>query len=160
MPNDVTLREHLVQVLDWTSAHADFDAAIQGISPATRGQRPEDLPYSPWELLEHIRIAQNDILEFCQNSDYAQPDWPADYWPEQPGPSSDAAWQDSIDQFRGDREEMKRIARDTPDLYAEIPHGDGQTYVREILLVADHNAYHLGQLVAVRRLLGEWDSDA
>ena len=160
MSNDASLREHLINVLDWKSAHADFDAAIGRISPGKRGQRPESLPYSPWELLEHMRIAQRDILEFCQSSDYTQPDWPAEYWPVSAEPPTAAAGDESIGVLRDDRDGMKDIVRNTPDLYAEIPHGDGQTYMREVLLVADHNAYHLGQLVTVRRLLGEWGSGA
>jgi hypothetical protein len=158
MGDDNSLREHLVRVLDWRSAHADFDAAIQGIPMEKRGQRPADLPYSPWELVEHMRIAQRDILEFCRDAEYTAPDWPVDYWPGAPEPPGPAAWKDGIEAFRSDRAGMKDIVRDPAiDLHAEIPHGEGQTYLREVLLVADHNAYHLGQLVTVRRLLGIWE---
>lgn len=157
MDNDVSLRKHLVRVLDWQSAHADFDAAIAGVPASKRGRRPDDLPYSAWELLEHMRITQRDILEFCRDPEYAAPDWPADYWPESAEPPTNGAWQKSVEQFRRDRTELKQLVRDrSVDLSAAIPHGDGQTYLREILLVADHNAYHVGQLVTVRRLLGVW----
>lgn len=153
-----SLRDHLIAHLDGRQAHVDFGAAIGGIPPAKRGARPEGLPYSSWELLEHVRLAQWDILDFCRNPDYDQPAWPADYWPEESGPGSPEAWDASVEGFREDLEAMKELIRD-PDteLYAEIPHGEGQTYLREALLVADHNAYHLGQVVTVRRLLGIWD---
>jgi len=122
-----------------------------------RGTRPDGLPYSPWELLEHIRIAQHDILDFCQNPDYTQPDWPEGYWPDAVAPSSSAAWEGSVHQVRNDLQAMKDLVSDpATNLHAKIPHGDGQTVLREAMLVADHNAYHVGQLVTVRRLLGCW----
>lgn len=152
------LRDHLRRVLEWKDAHATFDAAVADVPPALRGRRPHGLPYSPWELLEHLRLAQADILEFCVDPAYREKEWPADYWPPSPAPPSDAAWDESVAAFRRDREALRRLAADPAvDLFAKIPHGEGQTYLRELLLVADHNAYHVGQLVAVRRLLGDWD---
>ena len=157
MDTDASLRQHLLNLLDARQAHATFDEVIDGVPANLRGVRPDDLPYSPWELLEHMRIAQVDILAFCRDPDYAAPAWPDDYWPEGPAPPSDAAWTESVRQFRSDLQAMKDLVSDpATDLHAEIPHGGGQTYLREALLVADHNAYHLGQLVTVRRLLGAW----
>lgn len=156
-PSDDPLREQLLTLLESRNAHVDFDTAVGDLSPEARGRRPDQLPYSPWELLEHIRIAQWDILDFCRNPDYEQPDWPEEYWPEGPKPPEEAAWMNSIAAYRRDLEGMKDLVREPDlDLHAEIPHGDGQTYLREVLLVADHTSYHLGQLVTVRRQLGVW----
>lgn len=158
MSADPSLREHLRKLLDWPDAHVTFDAAVEGIPPELRGRRPERFPHSPWELLEHLRIAQADILDFCTNPAYAELRWPADYWPPSPEPPSPGAWDSAIESFRADRDAMRELAADREiDLGASIPHGTGQTYLREILLVADHTAYHVGQLVAVRRLLGIWE---
>lgn len=157
MPNSDALRQHLLVALDGKGAHVDFEAAVHGLPEALRGQRPEGLPYSPWELLEHLRFTQRDILDFCHDPDYTEPDWPGDYWPDVPAPPSPDAWDASIEAFRADLQAMKALVADPEtDVHAVIPHGDGQTYLREALLVIDHNAYHLGQLVTVRRLLGAW----
>jgi hypothetical protein len=154
--NDDALREHLARVLDWGDAHATFDDAVQGIAPDLRGRRPDGLPYSPWELLEHLRITQRDILDFCRPG-YREMTWPDDYWPSSPEPPSSAAWDESVAAYRADRDALKAIALDRKqDLLAPVPDGTGQTYLREILLAADHAAYHVGELVAVRRLLGAW----
>jgi len=119
--------------------------------------RPEGLPYSPWELLEHIRLTQRDILNFCQNPAYKAPKWPDGYWPKSTAPPTPDDWQQSVAAFRADREALQAMTADPAlDIYARIPHGEGQTYLREVLLVADHSAYHLGEMVAVRRLLGVW----
>ena len=154
--SDDSLRTHLAKLLDWKEAHAGFDAAIEGIPADIRGRRPEGLPHSPWELLEHLRITQHDILDFCVNPAYEEMHWPDDYWPSS-SQSTAEQWDKSIKDFRADREAMKRLAAEA-DLFAKIPHGTGQTYLREILLVADHTTYHVGQLVAVRQLLGAWPS--
>ena len=155
--SDDALRDHLVRLLGWHDAHADFEAAVAGLPPELRATRPTGLPYSPWELLEHLRITQLDILAFCRDANYAEPRWPDDYWPGTAGPPSAEAWEESVAAFRRDREELAQLARDpNVDLFARIPHGTGQTYLRELLLVADHNAYHVGELVAARRLLGAW----
>lgn len=154
---DDALRTQLRGLLDWKDAHVNFDAAIDGIPPDVRGRQADGLPYSPWQLLEHMRIAQHDILDFCRNAAYVEKKWPEDYWPKSPAPQNTAAWQQSVAAFRRDREALKQLVADPKvDLFAKIPHGTGQTYLREALLIADHNAYHLGQLVAVRRLLGVW----
>lgn len=155
-PDDV-LRKHLLNLLDGRQAHATFDDVVAEMSSDLRGMRPHGLPHAPWELLEHMRIAQADVLSFCHDADYTAPNWPDDYWPEASAPPTEAAWGESVRQFRDDLEAIKAMVADPgTDLYAEIPHGDGQTYLREAMLVADHNAYHLGQLVTVRRLLGAW----
>ena len=152
------LREHLVRVLDWEDAHVGFDKAVDGIPPDRRGARASGFEHSPWQLLEHIRIAQDDILDFCVNSAYTHTmKWPDDYWPKDPAPPSDKAWTDSIASSVRSREALKRLATDIEDLTARVPTGKGhQTYLRGILLAADHVAYHVGQIVAVRRALGAW----
>ncbi|MCI0661540.1 MAG: DinB family protein [Acidobacteria bacterium] len=154
-PNDV-VRTHLAKVLSWQDAHVSFDAAIDGIPPEMRGVQPSGLPYSLWQLLEHLRICQWDILEFCRNPDYKEIAM-EDYWPQTTAPLKPDSWEASIAGFRNDCEALKQLALDPQlDLFAKIPHGTGQTYLRELLLVADHNAYHVGQIVMVRRLLGIW----
>jgi hypothetical protein len=151
------VRNHLVRLLDWEEAHVGFDKAIDGIAVDRRGARAAGFEHSPWQLLEHLRLAQDDILDFCINPDYTHTlTWPDDYWPA-PAAPNDAAWWESIASFARSREKMKALARDVPDLTAKVPTGKGdQTYLRAILLLADHNAYHVGQLVAVRRALGIW----
>jgi uncharacterized damage-inducible protein DinB len=157
MASQDPLRTHLLKVLDWHEAHVDFEAAITGIPADLRGARREGLPYSPWQLLEHMRIAQHDILDFCRNAAYAEMKWPDDYWPKDPAPPTAQAWDAAVAAFKRDREEVKALVADPKvDLFATIPHGTGQTYLREVFLIVDHNAYHLGQLVAVRRQLVVW----
>jgi uncharacterized damage-inducible protein DinB len=155
--NEGALRHHLARLLDWKEAHAGFDAAVDGIPADKRGARAAGFEHSPWQLLEHMRLAQEDILDFCVNANYAHNlKWPDDYWPS-PAPSSDAAWNESLASFTRSREKMKALARDVEDLTAPVPTGQAeQTYLRAILLVADHTAYHVGQLVALRRALGIW----
>jgi hypothetical protein len=152
------LRDHLVRLLDWEDAHVGFDKAVAGIPPDKRGVRPPGFDHSLWELLEHIRIAQEDILDFCVNAGYAHAmAWPADYWPQSPGPESREAWHGSIASYIRARDAMKRLARDAEDLTATVPTGKAdQTYLRAILLSADHAAYHVGQMIAVRRALEAW----
>ena len=151
-------RDQLARVLDWAEAHVDFDKAVDGIPPEKRGARAAGFEHSPWQLLEHIRIAQDDILDFCVNSAYEHTmKWPDDYWPGDPAPPSPNAWTDSVAKYARAREALKRLARDVEDLTAKVPTGTPeQTYLRAILLTADHTAYHVGQLVAVRRALGIW----
>ena len=152
-----SLRTHLQKLLDWNDAHVDFDRAVSGLQAEHVGTVPPGLPYSPWQLLEHMRIAQHDILDFCRNTDYEELDWPDDYGPRASAPASPDAWDASVQAFHRDREALKALAGDgSIDLFARIPHGQGQTYLREILLAADHTAYHVGEMVAVRRLLGLW----
>jgi uncharacterized damage-inducible protein DinB len=152
-----SFRDHLVRVLDWEDAHVGFDRAVEGIPPDLRGAVPAGFEHSPWQLLEHLRLAQEDILEFCVDASYQHTKaWPDDYWPQDPAPPSPEAWADSIESVTRDRDGMKRLAREV-DLTATVPTGsDGQTYLRAVLLVIDHTAYHVGQIVAVRRALGNW----
>lgn len=155
MDNEQALRDHIVRLLDWGHAHIKFDDAVKDFPPELRGVRPPNGPHSAWELLEHLRLAQWDILEFSRDAKHVSPQFPDGYWPPTPAPPSDDAWNESIAAVRRDLDALIAITRDpSTDLYARIPHGDGQTILREILLAADHNAYHLGQLVYVRRLLG------
>ena len=152
------LRDHLERVLEWEDAHVGFDKAVEGIPPDKRGARAAGFEHSPWQLVEHIRLAQEDILDFCVNAAYAHTmTWPDDYWPEDPAPPNEKVWTDSVASYARSREELKRVAREVEDLTAKVPTGKGnQTYLRSILLTADHTAYHVGQLVAVRRTLGIW----
>jgi hypothetical protein len=157
MTLDAALRQQLSRLLDWQDSHVGFDKAIADIPPDLRGQKPAGLPYSPWRLLEHLRITQRDILDFCVKPDYRELHWPRDYWPASDAPPSASAWDDSIRQFREDRQALQQLAQDTSvDLTARVPQGNGQTFLRELVLVADHNAYHVAELVVVRRLLGIW----
>ena len=157
MDQHAALRAHIGQALDWQEAHVGFEKVVEGLPPELRGTPPQGLPYSAWQLLEHMRLTQHDILEFCRNPNYVERHWPDDYWPPTDAPPSPAAWRKSVDAFRADRDALKRFATDPAlDLFAKIPHGSGQTYLRELWLIVDHNAYHLGELVAVRRLLGIW----
>jgi hypothetical protein len=154
---DKALREHVLFLLDGGGAHAKFDEVIAGIPPNLRGQRPAALPHSLWMLLEHLRIAQWDILEFSRNAKHASPKWPEGYWPKTEAPTSAADWNASVKKFRQDLKAMQALVKDPKtDLFAKIAWGDGQTVLREALLLADHNAYHLGQMLDVRRLLGAW----
>ncbi len=152
------VREHLVRVLDWEDAHVGFDQAVTGVPPEARGMRPPGFEHSPWQLLEHIRIAQDDILDFCLNAAYEHNrKWPDDYWPTAATPPDHAAWEDSIAACLRSRERLQQLAREVDDLTAPVPAGKAnQTYLRAILLAADHVAYHVGQIVAVRRALGVW----
>lgn len=157
MPSDELLRQHLVDLLAGGNAHVDFDRAVAHFPVELRGRRPEGAEHSAWELLEHMRIAQWDILEFSRNPNHQSPEFPAGYWPAAPAPSDEKAWDQSVAAFRKDLRAFCSLVTDqTTDLFARIPHGDGQTILREALVAADHNAYHLGQLVLVRRLLGAW----
>ena len=157
--SDQVVRDLLAKALAWQDAHATFDDAVKDIPPEARGRVPENLPYSAWQLLEHLRITQKDILDFCVDPDYEDMKWPDDYWPSSAAPASDKVWTDAIHAFNHDRKKLQALAADTSiDLEAKIPHGSGQTYLRELVLVIDHTAYHVGQLVLVRRLLGLWKS--
>lgn len=155
--NDQALREHLVYLLKGGGAHVHFMDAIEGFPEAKRGAYVEGLPHTGWQLLEHARIAQWDILEFSRNPKHVSPGFPEGYWPKTPVPPDSAAWNKSIEAFQRDLEEMIKLVKDPKtNLLAKIPHADGQTILREALLAADHNAYHLGQLVDLRRALGAW----
>ena len=160
MKEDRALRQHLLSLLDSHNAHVDFDAVIKAWPVKLRGVRARGQPFTAWRLLEHMRIAQWDILEFSRDPKHVSPDWPEGYWPSGDAPPNQAAWEKSVRAFRRDIKAMKNlVAKPSTNLFARIPHGTGQTILREALLVADHNAYHLGQLVVLRRLLGAWPED-
>jgi hypothetical protein len=155
--NDQSLRKHLIELLDAGHAHATFDKVVEDFPAKLRGEVPKGLPHSAWMLLEHMRLAQWDILDFSVNPKYKELKWPDDYWPKTPAPPSEAAWDKSVQSFRDDLEAMKKLVQDPKiDLFAKIAWGDGQTILREAMLVTDHNSHHLGQLIDVRRLLGIW----
>lgn len=155
-PNN-SLRQHLIELLKGGSAHIRFEEVVTGIPAKLRGQKPPGLPHSAWMLLEHLRIAQRDILEFSRNRKHVSPAWPSGYWPRGEAPPNSDSWNASIKKFRQDLKAMQNlVANPRTDLHARIPWGEGQTILREALLAADHNAYHLAQLVDVRRVLGAW----
>jgi len=155
--HDEALREHLIELLDGGHAHPPLSRAIDGLPADRRGATTAGVPYSPWMLLEHIRRAQQDILEFSRDPDWQTPAWPDGFWPDEQAPPSDAAWDEALEQFERDLEAMKELVRDdSRDLYEPFAWGDGQTLLREAMLVADHNSYHTGQIVALRRALGCW----
>ena len=157
MIDESATRELLSRLLDWEDARVGFDAAISGVPPRFRGVKPAGAPHTLWQLLEHIRIAQHDILDFSVNAGYREQKWPDDYWPRRETPPSAAAWERSVKQVRRDRRALQRLAASRRlALTDRIPHGSGQTYARELVLVADHNAYHVGQIVLLRQLLGIW----
>lgn len=151
------LREHLLWLLRGGNAHVGFEDAIANLPVELRGGMPAGITHTPWQLVEHMRIAQWDILEFSRNPDHISPAFPDGYWPERQTPPDAAAWNASIDAFRKDAQELQGLVADPDqDLFTPFPWGEGQTLLREALLVSDHNAYHLGQLIAVRRALGAW----
>jgi hypothetical protein len=162
MASDQTasLREHVLYLLRGGGAHVDFDRAVAGLPAELRGAKAAGVPHTPWRLLEHMRIAQWDILEFSRNPGHVSPSFPDGYWPKGDAPPDAGAWDRSIAAFRADLRAMADLVADpSVDLFARLPHGKGQTVLREALLVADHNAYHLGQLVVVRRALGAWKDE-
>ena|ERR1700688_587516 len=155
--SDRVLRRQLIELLSGGSAHAKFEDVIKGIPAEMRGKKAAGLPHSLWMLLEHLRIGQWDILEFSRNAKHVSPEWPKAYWPDTDAPPSEKAWSDSVKNFRQNLKEIQDLVADPKtDLFARIPWGNGQTVLREALLLADHNAYHLAQMVDARRLLGAW----
>jgi len=157
---DQTLREHLAYLLKGGGAHVHFMDAVEEFPASKRGTFVKGLPHTGWQLMEHARIAQWDILEFSRNPKHVSPNFPGGYWPKAPSPPDEEAWTRSVKSFQNDLRAMVRLVTDPKtDLYAPIPHGDGQTILREALVLADHNAYHLGQLVDLRRALGAWPEE-
>jgi hypothetical protein len=155
MSNADSLRDHLSRLLDWGNAHIKFEDAVKDFPPELRGKRPAGAPHSAWELLEHLRLALWDIYEFSVDASHVSPAFPDGYWPATPEPPSETAWDESVAAYREILRKFAALVSDeSVDLFAKIPHGDGQTVLREALLAADHNAYHLGQLVMVRRMAG------
>ena len=159
MDREKQLRQQLAKALDWHEAHAGLAAAVDDFPAELRGRVPAGMPYSAWQLLEHIRIALWDIVEFCRNPRHKSPPWPDGYWPKKPAPPGEEAWEQSVKSIHDNLTAMRQMISDAKqDLLAPIAGGSGQTLLREALLIADHNAYHLGQLVLVRRALGAWKS--
>ena len=155
--NDSTLRQNLIELLRGGHAHVIPAQALDGLNPASRNVRPADGLHSIWEELEHMRLAQEDILRYTLDASWTSPAFPEGYWPKETGHLTEAAWSESVAKFFADLDEVIRLVQDNGlDLTAEIPHGEGRTYLREILLIADHNAYHLGQIVQIRKVLGDW----
>jgi hypothetical protein len=155
--NDAGLRKHLIDLLKGGSAHVQFMDALEEFPPNKRGTFAPGLPHTGWQLLEHARIAQWDIVEFSRDPKHVSPGFPEGYWPKTPGPPADAEWDKSVQSFQHDLNEMVALVQNPrTDLFSNIPHGDNQTILREALVLADHNAYHLGQLVDLRRALGTW----
>jgi uncharacterized damage-inducible protein DinB len=154
---DKALREHIVRLVKEGGAHITFEQALADLPPNVRTRKPPDAAHTIWQLVEHMRIAQWDILEFSRNAKHVSPEWPSGYWPRPDVTPDQKAWDASMEGFRSDLRAIEKLVADpSTDLFAKIPHGDGQTILREALLVADHNAYHLGQIVHLRRLLGAW----
>lgn len=153
-------REIVASAMDWEQAHASLDKAVEGLPADLRGRRARGAPYSIWELLEHIRRAQRDLLEFCRDAGYEETlGWPGDYWPDGPAPASEEEWAECVDAIHRDREDFRRWTVEAEvDLTDRIPHGAGQTYLRTVLVAVDHASYHVGQIVLVRKLLGVWGS--
>jgi hypothetical protein len=157
MGGDSALREHLLDLLRGGNAHVTLEDAVRGFPVELAGVRPEGAPHSAWELLEHVRIAQEDILRFSQSAEHVSPPWPKGYWPNSPAPR-EGQWEQTVAAIMRDLAEFEAMLKDPrQDLFRKFPWGEGQTLLREALLIADHNAYHAGQLVIVRRLLGAWD---
>ncbi len=157
MENDKALRDRLIYSLQGKGAHVNFDQAVKNLPKELRGKRVPNGPYTTWQLVEHLRRTQFDILDFSRNPNYKELEWPKDYWPEEDAPPDDAAWENSIKAFQRDLQELQDLVADPKnDLFAKIPHGDGQTLLREAILVIDHNAYHIGELVLLRKLMGAW----
>ena len=155
---DQMMRDQLLELLRGGGGHLKFEDAIADLPPNLYGGKPPGQPHTPWRLLEHLRIAQHDILEFSRNAHYKAPKWPDEYWPTTDGPAKASDWDTSVRQFQADNKAMQELVSDPKtDLLSPVPHGQGQTIFRQAMLVADHNSYHLGQLVIVRRLLGAWE---
>jgi hypothetical protein len=152
------IRDPLIRLLDGRQAHASWKDVLEGFPSHLRGKKPAGAPHTPWQLLEHLRIAQWDILEFSRSAAHISPRFPEGYWPSEAEPPDECAWEDSLESFRSDLEAMKElVSDDSSDLLAKIPHGTGQTLLREAMLLADHNAYHLGQIVLLRKMLSGWE---
>jgi hypothetical protein len=155
--DDKALREHLLELLRGGSAHADAGTILDDFPAKLRGAKPANAPYTPWQLLEHLRFTLNDLLVFSTDPNYVESKWPDDYWPAKEPPSA-SEWNASVNAFKADLAAFEKLVQDPEsNLYAKIPWGSGQTLLREVLLAADHNSYHLGQIVVLRKELGGWD---
>jgi uncharacterized damage-inducible protein DinB len=152
-------RRIIASSLNWEQAHATLDSAIKDLPADLRGRTPDNYPHTIWQLLDHIRRTQFDLLSFCRDAHYTDPKWPDDYWPSSPSPASDADWNATVEAIHRDGEAFAAFTMEADrDLTAKIPHGTGQTYLRTILVSVDHTSYHVGQIIAVRRLLGAWQA--
>jgi hypothetical protein len=145
----------LIKLLNGGSAHASLDDALNNLPAKLRGVKPDNLPYSIWQLVEHIRIAQWDMLKFSQDEKHDSPEWPEGYWVKETAPKDDAEWENALKQIKDERDEFIELLN-SGDIYKAIPHGDGQSILREALQIADHNAYHTAEIIVIRRLLGDW----
>ncbi len=155
--HEKSLRDHLVELLRGEHAHVDFAGALRDVPAGLRGARPAGAEHSLWQLLEHLRLAQSDILGFSRDPSHVSPKWPEGYWSSSVEPPGDGAWDASVAAFRTDLQAMVDLVSDpAADLFTPFAHGKGQTLLREAMLTADHNAYHVGQVVTLRRLLGDW----
>jgi hypothetical protein len=154
-PSHQILVTELEKLLNGGSAHAGLKDALGGLPESLRGKKPQNLPYSIWQLTEHIRITQWDMLEFCKDANHKSPKWPDEYWPKETAPADRDAWDNTVKQIDDDLEEFIELIR-KGDLYKPLPHGDGQSILREALQMADHNAYHIAEIIVIRRLLGAW----
>jgi hypothetical protein len=152
---DKIVIDELTKLLLGGSAHISLQDALEGLQPRLRDIKPDQMPYSIWQLVEHIRIAQWDMLQFCRDAEYKSPKWPEEYWPKESAPEDEGAWNGALSQINSDLDEFIELM-EHGDLYQKIPHGEGQTILREALQIADHNAYHIGEIVAIRRILGDW----
>lgn len=147
--------DEIVKLLRGGSAHIGLKGALKGLPAGARGAKPANLPYSIWQLVEHIRIAQWDMLQFCLDATHQSPKWPDEYWPKEPGPVGDEAWEKSLKQIDDDLERFIRLFK-TADIYQQLQHGNGQSILREALQIADHTAYHISEIIVIRRLLGNY----
>ncbi len=146
----------LTKLLLGGGAHATLQKALKDLPKQSRGVKPSNMPYSIWQLVEHIRIAQWDMLQFCKDADHKSPKWPEEYWPKESAPEDESFWTGSIGQIDSDLDEFIELMEHS-DIYQQLPHGDGQTILREAMQIADHNAYHIGEIIAIRRILNNWE---
>jgi hypothetical protein len=149
------LVDELIKLLRGGNAHADLRDALNKLPAKLRGVKPDGLPYSIWQLVEHIRIAQWDMVQFCIDADHKSPKWPDEYWPDESNPESDEAWDKSIQQINDDLGEFIKLLKEG-DIYKKLPHGTGQSILLEALQIADHTSYHTGEIIALRRMLKAW----
>jgi len=158
VPQFSTLIENIVDLIEKGNAHVSLDDALENIPFALLGEKPGSLPYSIWQIVEHIRIAQWDILEFSRNAKHISPQWPDGYWPKEPVPKSKDAWNKCIEQIDADRKSFIELIKNAGDnLYEPFDYGTGQSLLKEALVLADHNSYHTGEIIIIRRLLNAWN---